>query len=196
MGQVLFSLIISSSPSLNIKMDDKLSNDYNGNANIGKGIKFGKNADGSNFTFRPILSENLLQITNSDRMGVAQFYSDGRFSSSKIGETDHSIGRLSSWIPSISGRINNTSSDALEINYTNAFADVNKPAFVGKDFSKNLPSDFHYGIKQVFILETGNAVVLLLGRGNSASDAKGLYPKAYIATYVNNYGWQFWYSLL
>lgn len=66
MGQVLFSLIISSSPSLNKKLDGKLDNDYNGSAKTGKGIKFGKNADGSFFTLRPYLPGNIMQITKND----------------------------------------------------------------------------------------------------------------------------------
>mgnify|MGYP004507874479 CR=1 FL=1 len=47
-------------------MDGKLDNDYNGSANTGKGIKFGKNADGSFFTLRPYLPNNILQITKND----------------------------------------------------------------------------------------------------------------------------------
>ena len=47
-------------------MDGKLDNDYNGSTNIGKGIKFGKNADGSFFTLRPYLPSNIMQITKND----------------------------------------------------------------------------------------------------------------------------------
>lgn len=66
--------------SLNLKMDGKLSNDYNDNANIGKGIKFGKNADGSFFTLRPILSQNILQITKNDQIGLVNIDSRGNIS--------------------------------------------------------------------------------------------------------------------
>lgn len=81
MGQVLFSLIISSLPSLNIKMDGKLANAYNDNANIGKGIKFDKNADGSYFTFRPYRPNNVMQVTKNDTTGLLTIDSDGKITS-------------------------------------------------------------------------------------------------------------------
>ena len=55
---------------LNIKMEGTLANDYNGETNTGKGIKFGKNADGSYFTLRPYLPNNIMQITKNDNTSL------------------------------------------------------------------------------------------------------------------------------
>lgn len=67
--------------SLNIKLDGKLVNDYNDNANIGKGIKFDKNADGSYFTFRPYRTNNVMQVTKNDTTGLLTIDSDGKITS-------------------------------------------------------------------------------------------------------------------
>lgn len=67
--------------SLNIKMDGKLANAYNDNANIGKGIKFDKNADGSYFTFRPYRPNNVMQVTKNDTTGLLTIDSDGKITS-------------------------------------------------------------------------------------------------------------------
>ena len=66
---------------LNLKLDGKLDNDYNDNANIGKGIKFDKNADGSYFTFRPYRPNNIMQVTKNDKTGLLTIDSDGKITS-------------------------------------------------------------------------------------------------------------------
>lgn len=58
-------------------MQKKIDNAYWENDTIKQGIKFNKNADGSFFTFRPILSQNLLQITLNDAVGIMNIFSDG-----------------------------------------------------------------------------------------------------------------------
>nr|DAG22728.1 MAG TPA: hypothetical protein [Caudoviricetes sp.] len=58
-------------------MDGKLTNDYNDDHNIGKGIKFGKNADGSFFTLRPYLPDNVLQVTKNDSIRLFDIDTSG-----------------------------------------------------------------------------------------------------------------------
>lgn len=56
----------------------KLNNDYYGVPNVEKGIIFDKNADGSRFTFRPILNSNILQITVDDIKDLFCLFSSGK----------------------------------------------------------------------------------------------------------------------
>ena len=63
--------------SLNKGIGKKLDNAYANNANVGKGIKFGKNSDSSFFTFRPILSSNILQITKNDAISLVSIDTNG-----------------------------------------------------------------------------------------------------------------------
>lgn len=64
---------------LNSNFGKKISNVYYDNPNIKQGIKFDNNADGSFFTFRPILNENILQITKNDAVGIVNIDSSGNF---------------------------------------------------------------------------------------------------------------------
>ena len=77
-------------------MDGKLTNDYNGNTNTGKGIKFGKNAYGSFFTFRPYLPDNILQVTKNDSTSL---FSIDTFGNGSLGNnqiiTSGNIGKQS-----------------------------------------------------------------------------------------------------
>lgn len=56
---------------------NKINNDYISDSNIAKGIKFPKNADGSVFTFRPYLPNNLMQITKNDTSGLLSVDTSG-----------------------------------------------------------------------------------------------------------------------
>lgn len=49
-----------------VRAAGSLANDYARNSNVGKGIIFAKNADGTFFTMRPVLSQNIFQITKND----------------------------------------------------------------------------------------------------------------------------------
>ena len=57
-----------------------MQNDYANSANVEKGIIFGRNQDGSCFTFRPIMSQNILQLTKNDSSGLMNLYSNGNVS--------------------------------------------------------------------------------------------------------------------
>ena len=82
--------------SLNAKLD----NDYRNDSNIGKGIIFGNNADGTYFTMRPILNQNLFQFTVNDATSALNIFSDGRmstgqhFSSPNIDAMQSDINRM------------------------------------------------------------------------------------------------------
>ena len=58
-------------------LGNKISNDYISDSVIGKGIKFPKSADGSVFTFRPYLPNNLMQITKDDKTGLLSVDTSG-----------------------------------------------------------------------------------------------------------------------
>lgn len=61
-------------------LGNKIDNYYVSNSNIGKGVRFGTNKDGSFFTLRPILSNNLFQLTKNDSVGLMNIDSSGNFS--------------------------------------------------------------------------------------------------------------------
>lgn len=58
-------------------LGNKIDNDYASNSGCGKGIKFPKNADGSVFTFRPWLPQNLMQITKDDASNLLSVDTSG-----------------------------------------------------------------------------------------------------------------------
>lgn len=58
-------------------LGNKISNDYISDSVIGKGIKFPKSADGSVFTFRPYLPNNLMQITKDDKTSLLSVDTSG-----------------------------------------------------------------------------------------------------------------------
>ena len=60
-----------------VRAAGSLANDYAGNSDIGKGIIFGKNADGTFFTLRPILKSNIFQLTKNDTNNLLQITSAG-----------------------------------------------------------------------------------------------------------------------
>ena len=64
----------------NNDLANKLGNDYKSNSNIGKGIIFGKNADGSKFTLRPVLGQNLFQLTKNDTNALLNIDTNGNLS--------------------------------------------------------------------------------------------------------------------
>jgi len=79
---------------LNDSLNTKLTNAYKNNTSVKQGLKFDTNADNSFFTLRPILGQNLFQLTKSDSISLMDVYSSG--------ETVIN-GRLN-----VSGGINNT----------------------------------------------------------------------------------------
>lgn len=104
-----------------------MTNDYRSDSNVGKGIIFGKNADGSHFTLRPLLSGNLFQLTKNDAVGLLNIDSNGNFSvngelkgASLNAPHSHSIAGLQSGyssesIPGYSGfRIKRTTADGIK----------------------------------------------------------------------------------
>lgn len=56
---------------------NKLTNSYAGVGGIGRGIIFDTNQDGSYFTFRPYLSNNILQITKNDATSLLSIDCNG-----------------------------------------------------------------------------------------------------------------------
>ena len=58
-------------------LGNKISNDYISDSVIGKGIKFPKSDDGSVFTFRPYLPNNLMQITEDDKTSLLSVDTSG-----------------------------------------------------------------------------------------------------------------------
>ena len=58
-------------------LGNKIDNDYISDSNIAKGIKFPKSADGSVFTFRPYLPNNLMQITKNDTSSLLSVDTSG-----------------------------------------------------------------------------------------------------------------------
>lgn len=58
-------------------LGNKINNDYISDSNIAKGIKFPKSADGSVFTFRPYLPNNLMQITKNDTSSLLSVDTSG-----------------------------------------------------------------------------------------------------------------------
>lgn len=64
--------------SLNLNSTTKLDNSYLYNTDIKKGIIFDKNADGSFFSARPLLSSNIFQITKNDTTSLVTIDSSGK----------------------------------------------------------------------------------------------------------------------
>lgn len=58
-------------------LGNKISNDYISDSVIGKGIKFPRSADGTIFTFRPYLPNNLMQITKNDTSSLLSVDTSG-----------------------------------------------------------------------------------------------------------------------
>lgn len=58
-------------------LGNKINNDYISDSNIAKGIKFPKSADGSVFTFRPYLPNNLMQLTKNDNSSLLSVDTSG-----------------------------------------------------------------------------------------------------------------------
>lgn len=81
---------------------ENFRNDYDLNDNSKKGIKFDANADGTRFTFRPYLPNNVLQVTKNDSVGLVNIYSSGVISIINQIQISQSSG---SWV---SGRDNAT----------------------------------------------------------------------------------------
>lgn len=58
-------------------LGNKINNDYISDSNIAKGIKFPRSADGTIFTFRPYLPNNLMQITKNDTSSLLSVDTSG-----------------------------------------------------------------------------------------------------------------------
>ena len=58
-------------------LGNKIDNDYASNSGCGKGIKFPRSADGTIFTFRPWLPNNLIQITKNDASNLLSVDTSG-----------------------------------------------------------------------------------------------------------------------
>ena len=58
-------------------LGNKIGNDYASNSGCGKGIKFPRSADGTIFTFRPWLPQNLMQITKDDASNLLSVDTSG-----------------------------------------------------------------------------------------------------------------------
>lgn len=58
-------------------LGNKIDNDYASNSGCGKGIKFPRSADGTIFTFRPYLPNNLMQITKNDTSSLLSVDTSG-----------------------------------------------------------------------------------------------------------------------
>ena len=58
-------------------LNSKLTNAYRDNSNLKQGIIFDANNDNSFFTFRPVLSNNIIQITKNDTDPLLNIFSNG-----------------------------------------------------------------------------------------------------------------------
>lgn len=101
--------------ALNQSLGNKLTNDYLGNTSCKKGIRFDTNQDGSFFTFRPHLVQNILQITKNDNTSLMSINSSGE--ASFAGEVHSSnITSINDTISNHTLRINNNSNSIDSLN--------------------------------------------------------------------------------
>lgn len=137
-----------------------MTNDYKSNSGVGKGIIFGKNADGSHFTLRPVLAQNLFQITKNDTAALLNIDSNGNLSangelkgSSLNAPHIHNIAEISSGyttesIPGYSGfRIKRTTADGLK-------EEIGRIAFSGIGFSQQF-GYLYYNTAQPYTIPLG-----------------------------------------
>lgn len=173
----------------NNDLGSKLKNDYSDNNDCKKGIKFDKNKDGSFFSFRPILSSNILQVTKNDNTNIMMLNSSGevtfnnRINSPTITEFSNSISSHSSRITNVEQQIDTLydrstlhefinatgagfGNDFCNINLSNKYASIHKtcafylPAANFVNTPPGVPTNMS-GIREVYWVDSNTVLVKL-----------------------------------
>ena len=175
----------------------KINNDYSNVSEVKKGIIFDKNKDGSYFTMRPHLPSNLFQITKNDVIGLISLDSSGNVGvKGSVAAKDYvtdigvSLNDLYRFNP-YSATVNGICSDALLIS-TTSYHDYNRPQIVSIQNTSSLPPNCRFGIRLVFVLDSNNVMVVIIGRG-IASESAGL--NIWLNQYTVSSGWAGWKAL-
>ena len=141
------------------ELDGKLTNSYYKNNESKKGIAFDNNADGSYFTIRPYLPENMLQITKNDSVSLLNIYSDGTIKTK-----------------------GNRNINDLVVAYANVVTDIHhvdinisespsNNAGVVTSATPNKPSDMDYGIREVLWVAKNKVMIRVTGVDTSGMPA-------------------------
>lgn len=158
---------------------------------------FDKNKDGSCFSMRPHLPDNLFQITKNDTIGLMSLDSSGNASfegsvvakdyTTNIGVHLNDLHRFNPYTASANG----VCSNALLVS-TIPYDDANKPQIASINSTTALPSGFRFGVRLVFVLDPNNIMVVLIGRG-MAGDSAGL--NIWLNQYTVGGTWSGWKAL-
>lgn len=163
---------------VNQSLGNKLNNDYASVPSVKKGIIYPSTQDGTNFTMRPILSNNIFQITKNDIIELMRLDTSGNVNFSGAATSTDFITTTGVYLSDLykfnifSAMANGICSNALSIS-TTQYADVNKPQIASIHSTTALPSGFRFGVRLVFVLDPDNIMVVLIGRG-VAGDLAGL----------------------
>lgn len=178
-------------------LNSKIDNDYANNSNVKKGIIYPSTQDGTNFTMRPILNANILQITKNDSIELMGLDTSGNVNFSGAVTSTDFITTTGVYLSDLykfnifSAFANGICSNALLIS-TTQYTDVNKPQIASIHSTTALPSGFRFGVRLVFVLDPYNIMVVLIGRG-MAGDSAGL--NIWLNQYTVGGSWSGWKAL-
>ena len=158
------------------ELDGKLTNSYYKNNESKKGIAFDNNADGSYFTIRPYLPENMLQITKNDTDSLLDIYSDGTIT-----------GKGGKCINDLTIAYKNVIKDTLNIHTQISESKLNNAGLVTPS-SSGAPSDMECGIREVIWIAKNKVIVRITG-----IDTSGM-PAIWLGRY-NGTDWAVWRKL-
>ena len=167
---------VVSAKTVYTELDKNISNDYYQNDNSKKGIKFDNNADGSYFTLRPYLPQNMIQITKNDSISLLNIYSDGTIKS----KGNRNINDL---VVAYANEITNV----LLVD-TSVSESVLNNAGIVTSATPNKPSDMDYGLREVLWISKNKIIIRITG-----VDTSGL-PAIWINRY-NGTDWATWRKL-
>lgn len=150
---------IPSSKTVYEELDGKLTNSYYKNNESKKGISFYNNADGSHFTFRPFLPENVLQITKNDTEALLDIHSDG---------TIQTKGNRN--INDLVVAYKNVVTNIYHVDISTSESPLNNAGIV-TSATPNKPSDMDYGIREVLWVAQNKVIIRVTGVDTSGMPA-------------------------
>ena len=142
------------------ELDRKLTNSFYKNNNTKKGISFDDNADGSHFTIRPYLPQNMLQITKNDKEALLDIHSDGTIK----GKGNRNINDL------VVAYKNVVTTDIFSVDINTSESSLNDAGIV-TSATPNKPSDMEYGIREVLWVAQNKVIIRVTGVDTSGMPA-------------------------
>ena len=142
------------------ELDGKLTNSFYKNNDTKKGISFDDNADGSHFTIRPYLPQNMLQITKNDKEALLDIHSDGTIK----GKGNRNINDL------VVAYKNVVTTDIFSVDINTSESSLNDAGIV-TSATPNKPSDMEYGIREVLWVAQNKVIIRVTGVDTSGAPA-------------------------